>query len=310
MMQAFLLISSTNPDICPCAVDACDYIHDVAQCIPGVRLLTGALNHEAGGHSGAVQQEGDLHPASVASGGAPLRDCLQEGDCFGSPVLSEIPQLSNQDKGRFLEEGRSVSALAPVVMPFGSPSATSGTIMQQEHQGREAQEEFELRPTSTPKLGSLVAQQTTVGLEQAPPEQISPLPSPQAVVGLDEASPLMRTLPADSTVVKRQPLASQQTISIPSLSNSFKFSGGLKHGEKQAEKDPSTLKGPALPSCFRMNDSTPTKSPSDSAPDYFPSPEMTQKVSFLPTALNQGVEPVHLGQNNCIESYVAKKHSV
>jgi hypothetical protein len=279
-------------------------MHDVAQCIPGVRLLTGASNHEAGGRSGAVQQEEDLHPAGVASGGAPLRDCLPEGDCFGSPVLPEIPQLLNEDKGRFLE--KVASALAPVVMPFGSPSATIGTNMQQEHQGWEAQEDFELRPTSTPKLGSLIAQQTAVGLEQAPPEQISPLPS-QAVVALDEASPLMRALPADATVVKRQPLASQQPFTIPSLSNSFNVSGGLKHGEKQAEKDPGMLKGPALPSCFRMDDSTPTKSPSDSAPDYFPSPEMTQKVSFLPTALNQGVEPVHLGLKNRVERYVANK---
>jgi hypothetical protein len=222
-------------------------------------------------------------------------------------VLPEIPQLSNQDKGRFLGKVTSVSVLAPAMMPFGSPSATSGTNMQQEHEGREAQEEFDLRPTSTPKLASLIAQHATVLLEQAPPEQISPLPSPQAIVGLDEASPLMRTLPADATVVKRQPLASQQTFSIPSLSHSVKVSGGVKHGEKQAEKDPSTLKGPALPSCFRMDDSTPTKSPSDSAPDYFPSPEMTQKVSFLPTALNQGVEPVHLGLKSCIQRYVANK---
>lgn len=200
---------------------------------------------------GAVSQTKGLQQAELQHTSNKQIDTFYERDCFGSPVVSS-PLHFLKPEDRQTPEATHLKYLPTITeaLKLQDPlcSQASGQIAE------------------TSVMDAFPATDTTA-------QEIQPQVSREEHLGVDQQGL--------APVSREATQAAVQAPSVPSIPNFLVAPfNTAKDSIANGNRDPSTplTNGPPLPSCFRMEESTPSKSPADSAPDYFPSPEMTQKV--------------------------------
>ncbi|GAQ78035.1 DNA recombinational repair protein BRCA2 [Klebsormidium nitens] len=213
---------------------------------------------------GAVRQTEGLQQAKLQHASRDRTDTFHEPNCFGSPMVPSPLQSQNPDHGRSSWEathGRAVTHLptgsdAIRLQDLPSPQASAAGLNVQ-----------------TPVKDAFPAANITA-------RQIQPQASRDTQLEVDQQDLAFAERKATQAAVQGPFVPSALSLLVAPMSSA-------ENSDPRAKKDPSTplRNGPSLPSCFRMDESTPSKSPADSAPDYFPSPEMTQKEAERPSFL-------------------------